>query len=191
MYIIKISDSNYKIILSKTDLSKYGSDVFGGGITSKAFFTEILEKLADDKGKLKRDCIANAEFFEDKFGGGELFISIKSNSSYFRRYIFYGKSIEEIITVSNVILQHGIDASSKLIYLNGIYHLIIFSQEENRLLTCVIGEFGKYKSASRLEVWHLEEHGRTIFNHGALREIVGIFSSDFHCSSTKSSDTPL
>ena len=181
MYIIKITDNSYKIILSKNDLSKYPEEIFKGGETSKLFFSDILSDLHTDRVHVAGSCIAHAEFFEDKYGGGELFICFHQNKSNYICYQFSSQNIEDIINICLAANRTDIIKASKLFLCSENYHLLLFIDEENPLLKGIIKEFGSCTTASELEVWQLEEHCRILIDRNAVNVICNHFKQHF-CS---------
>ena len=86
MYIIKISGDSYKIILSADDLKEYPEKLFNDADSSKQFFSDIMRTLDGNEPKNDTRSIAHAEFFENKSGGGELFLCLYSKN---REKIYY------------------------------------------------------------------------------------------------------
>lgn len=176
MYIIKISDDSYKVILSKEDLNKYGENVFEGGENSKRFFSEVLTRVAENGYREKNACIAHAEFFEDKFGGGELFLSLGKALEHHSRYVFSSKSIDNVIGVCEMLSKACRCVSSRLLANEGMYYLLIFTQKEIPHIGGILGEFGNYMKAEKLLIWLLEEHCRVLINSDAVEKLCGAFT---------------
>ena len=179
MYIIKITDNSYKIILSKNDLSKYPEGIFKGGETSKRFFSDILSELHPDRVHDASTCIAHAEFFEDKYGGGEMFICIHKNKSERICYQFSSRNIEDIINICFAANRTGIIKESRLFLCSQNYHLLLFIDEENATLKGIIKEFGSCANTSELEIWQLEEHCRILIDRDAVNIVCNHFKQHF------------
>ena len=76
MHIIKISPMSFKIILSKKDLQRHGvNNILEHADISGDFFAEIIEETNRLYGNPFDEGPLDADFFESKDGGGELFIS--------------------------------------------------------------------------------------------------------------------
>ena len=176
MYIIKISSDSYKIILSKEDLNEYGSNVFDGGESSKRFFSVILEKVASSHQNSVKSCIAHAEFFEDKFGGGELFLCLCAEKADLCGYKFSSGYIEDIVSVCKAVENMGIDTSSKLFECNGLYHIFFFTSKDNLRLKNIISEYGECKNAEKILLWQIEEHGRVLLASDASKKLCLYFT---------------
>ena len=176
MYIIKISGDSYKIILSADDLKEYPEKLFDDADSSKQFFSDIMRTL--DGNELKNDTrsIAHAEFFENKSGGGELFLCLYRKS---RERIYYKldcDNLENIITVSKSIKRYGFGISASLFQMNSQYQLIFFLDKENDLLMRVLKEFGSTEKITKYRIWQLEEHGKILIRRNAIEKICDFFT---------------
>ncbi len=176
MYIMKISKDSFKIILSREDLSKYGENVFNGGDISKQFFTDILTKLNPSYSGHSHDYIAHAEFFEDKFGGGELFICLYNGMDDKNVLVFESYDFEDIIGACKTALRFDSFKESKLILCQSVYYLLIYTSDKENYLQNYLKEFGKCSRASSLFIWHLVEHGKIIFSSNAVENTASYFS---------------
>ncbi len=174
MHIIKISTNSFKVILSRSDVEKYGPSAFDGSDSSRKMLNHILSQIHTD-GKKTCGSITHAEFFEDKFGGGELFLRLSGKSTPTSRYIFSSSSVEDIIDVCRVISSKYSGVSSRLLIEDGIYRLTIFSKEALPLFTETVGEFGNVTKASKSDIWLSEEHGRVLIPCRAVETIIERF----------------
>ena len=174
MHIIKISPDSFKVILSKSDMEKYGSASFDGSDNSKKMLNHILS-LLKNKDKSCAGGITHAEFFEDKFGGGELFLRLSPNTGKAARYIFSSKSIESIIEASKVIASKYGNVSSRLFCFDGFYRLLVFSKIPLPMITSRLGEFGQCRKAEKSDIWLTEEHGTVLIPCRAVEKVIEFF----------------
>lgn len=175
MYIIKITDESCKVILSKDDLSKYGDDVFFGGKTSEKFFEDILSLFPHSH---RQSSVAHADFFEDKFGGGELFILFSKNKSLqnSQTFIFSSDSINGVIDVCCAISRIPSKEESSLILYKNKYRLIIKTTKNVPYLKELLKEYGDCIVGDNLDLWIMEEHGKTIIENNATEKITEVFN---------------
>lgn len=175
MYIIKISDLSYKVILSQSDFGKYGNDIFDGGENSKIFFGDILDKVNQTYSERRKTAVIHADFFEDKFGGGELFLYFADNSCSTDNYVLSCSSFEDIITSAKIIKDFKKAFNSKLIFMKEQFFLILNPLQKESELPLSLYEMGKLTKANDLFIWHLEEHGCIIAQSDAIETIVSKF----------------
>lgn len=174
MYIIKITDKSCKVILSKKDLNKYGSNIFDDKEASSDFFNDVLSLLPHSEEKR---IIAHADFFEDKFGGGELFILFghEDKPSKQNVFVFVSESIEEIIRVSHALSSDSYIAESRLILNEEKYHLVLKTAGFAPYLKERLGDYGNCKRAADIDLWTLEEHGKILIENRAIEKLLEIF----------------
>lgn len=176
MHIIKISTDSFKVILSQSDIKKYGSSALDGSESSRKMLNHILS-LLQSKDKSTKGAIAHAEFFEDKFGGGELFLRLKKETQMPARYIFSSPSIEDVISASRLISRHYGGVSSRLFFQDGLYKLTIFSKYALNLFTERLREFGSVIKASKTEIWLIEEHASILIGCCAVERLIQKFDA--------------
>ena len=89
MHIIKITPCSFKIVLSKEDLKRHGIDnILEHADLSGDFFADIIEQTNRLYGSPFKEGAIDAEFFEGKDGGGELFICSSKKVCKSTFYIF-------------------------------------------------------------------------------------------------------
>ena len=176
MYIIKISDLSYKIILSQSDFQKYGTDIFDGGEVSKTFFYDVIEKVNSEHTAVKKSSVIQADFFEDKFGGGELFLYFSDTSRHSSTYILQSRDFEDIITACKIINEKSPSTQSKLFYKDGLFYLALYCNEKEKEPFPALYEMGKLFKADNLFLWHLEEHASTLMEANAVSKAAYYFT---------------
>ena len=172
MFIIKISDLSYKVTLSQSDFGKYGKDIFDGGENSKTFFCDVIEKVSKEYNQVNKTAVIHADFFEDKFGGGELFLYFSDTSIAPLFYILKCDDFENIIISCKIINTTAANFSSKLIYMSGFYYLILDYVQKEKEPPSSLYEMGKLFKADYIFILHLEEHGKVILKENAIEKTV-------------------
>lgn len=175
MHIIKISPVSFKIILSKEDIQRCGvSNIFEHSELSGDFFTEIIDETNRLYGNPFTCGSLDADFFESKDGGGELFIS-KRVKSEGRTYIFTTDNPENLIMLCKRLYTLDIKDDKGLYFCNGNYSLLIYSEKRDSILFSVLSEYGNVSKATKLNIWHIQEHANVIIEKNA----VSIFANTF------------
>lgn len=172
MHIIKISPVSFKIILSKEDLMRHGVDnILNHADISGDFFEEIIEETNRLYGNPFVEGAIDAEFFESKDGGGELFLVSSKKSIKSSTYLFRTESSDALISLCRRLSEQGTLFDSKLFFEGGKYSLILFCQKGNDFLVPQMKEYGTASEITLLQRWLIEEHARLIIDKGAIEHI--------------------
>lgn len=175
MHIIKISPVSFKIILTKEDLQRCGvNNIFEHSELSGDFFAEIIDETNRLYGNPFTSGSLDADFFESKDGGGELFISkrVKPENSI---YIFTTEIIENLIMLCKRLYTLNIKDDKGLYFCNGKYSLLVCFEKSDFMLFSVMSEYGNVSRATKLDIWHIQEHANVIIEKNA----VGTFANTF------------
>ncbi len=167
MQIIKISPKSFKIILTKDDLTLSGMentyDYLG---FSKEFFAKVIDEANEKYGADFGCGVIDAEFFEDKYGGGELFLHEAHALSSTNAYAFYAQQSEILIRLCK---RLGKGVSDSTLYCgDNIYILMLFLCDGSDFLQATIKEFGTLKKLSDFGVWEIQEHSRILIKDSAI-----------------------
>lgn len=177
MHIIKITPVSFKIILSKEDLQRHGIDnILEKSDISGDFFAEIIDKTNALYGCPFTDGAIDAEFFESKDGGGELFLCQAKSAHKAITYLFRCQDLESLIALCKRLNTPDTKNDSRLYFDDGKYSLLIFCLERNGFLLSILKEYGSASEISRLQTWLLEEHANIIFSENAICGICSHFT---------------
>lgn len=172
MHIIKISPVSFKIILSKEDLQRHGvENILHHPDISGEFFSEIIEKTNELYRNPFTEGTIDAEFFESKDGGGELFISRHKEFHDRQTYLLSTGSFESIIQLCKRLYKTGAVSDSGLYYENGTYFLTAVCNMESSLTASIISEYGLCKKIGKIKLWHIQEHAKTLIKSNAAQTI--------------------
>ena len=175
MHIIKISPVSFKIVLTKEDLQRCGvSNILEHSELSGDFFAEIIDETNRLYGNPFTGGLLDADFFESKNGGGELFISkrVKSENSI---YIFTTEIIENLIMLCKRLYTLNIKDDKGLYFCNGKYSLLIYSEKERAILFSILSEYGNVSMATKLDIWHIQEHADAVIKENAVSTFANTF----------------
>ena len=188
MHIIKISPVSFKIILTKEDLTRHGvENILNHAELCSDFFEEIIQKTNLLFENPLGEGAIDAEFFESKDGGGELFITGREKSQENTTFIFTANDSEEIFLLCKRLdTPEAKPIKSRLFSDGKNYNLLLTYKNENKLIPSVLKEYGNVSQANRLRIWIIEEHSRPLIENDA----VGVISG-FVGHYTKSKETPL
>lgn len=188
MNIIKISPVSFKIILTKEDLSRYGvENILHHTELCGDFFEEIIHKTNAMFDSPFSEGAIDAEFFESKDGGGELFITGAQRTSKNIIYIFSSDDIEKIFSLCQRLDKTGIKPKKSRLFLDdGMYLLLLSYTNEKPFVQSILREYGNSVKADRLSVWVVEEHAKLLSGNDAVGTISGFLKRH-----TKAKDTPL
>ena len=188
MNIIKISPVSFKIILTKEDLSRYGvENILHHTELCGDFFEEIIHKTNAMFDSPFSEGAIDAEFFESKDGGGELFITGSKRKSKNITYIFSADDIEKVFSLCQRLdTPNTKPYESRLFAGEKNYRLLLTYKEENTLIPSFLKEYGNTLKADRLSVWVVEEHAKLLSGNDAVGTISGFLSHH-----KKAKDTPL
>ena len=176
MEIIKIGSACFKIILSKDDLQKYGAEnKFENKDTLETFFEDIIHQTNEMYGYPFSESAIDAEFFESKDGGGELFLSTAKQHGKSSAVILSTGECDNLFLLCSRLKTMAEHEKSSLFTENGIYFLVIFPSKRNDNIIPVAKEFGKCVEAGKLKLWHLEEHARLLCQDNAI-EVLSSFT---------------
>ncbi|MBR2021512.1 MAG: adaptor protein MecA [Clostridia bacterium] len=176
MHIIKISPVSFKIILSKEDLMRHGvENILNHADISGDFFGEIIEQTNRLYGNPFVEGAIDAEFFESKDGGGELFLVSSKKSIKSTTYLFRTESSDALISLCRRLSEQSTIAESRLFFDEGKYSLILLCQKGDDFLVSLMKEYGTVSEISLLQRWLLEEHARLIIDKEATRRITEAF----------------
>lgn len=169
MHIIKISPKSFKIILTKDDLAFSGADsAYESYGFSKEFFTKIIDEANRKYGADFGSGVIDASFFEDKCGGGELFLCESGSCDYPDAYAFFTKDSDGIIRLCKRIKPLLSDTYSSLYCNECEYALLLSLCDDKDFLLSVIKEYGECKKISRFEMWALQEHSKALIESKAI-----------------------
>lgn len=177
MHIIKISPVSFKIVLSKEDLVRHGVDnILNHADISGDFFEEIIYETNRLYGNPFNEGAIDAEFFESKDGGGELFLYSSKKAGKKTTYLFRTNSSDSLVSLCLRLSGHHIPSDSRLFYDDGKYNLLLFYPKRDDLLLSCMKEYGTAFEVSRLQCWLLEEHAKVVLDKGAVEQISKIFN---------------
>ena len=172
MHIIKISPHSFKIVLSKEDLKRYGvCDILENSTISGDFFADIIEETNRLYGNPFGEGSIDAEFFEDKEGGGELFLCSSKNSFKSTFYLFSATELENLIFLCKRLYPNYIQNDRGLYFNDGKYSLLICCEKRDSVLFSVMKEYGNVSEITKFGIWLLEEHARVLIPENASKEI--------------------
>lgn len=173
MHIIKITPVSFKIILTREDLQRYGvENILEDERYSGEFFAEIIDRTNSLYGCPFREGSVDAEFFASKDGGGELFLSSTRNNKTPHTYLFRTNSLDNLIVLCNYLAGTHLPQHSTLYFDDNIYCLLMEYEKRDDFLISRIREFGDLKTAGKLEIWLIEEHGKIIMQNHAIEQIL-------------------
>lgn len=177
MQIIKITPHSFKIILTKDDLRQVGAENIIQDAADRDFLREIIDKTNEmydhpfDAGTI------NAEFFESKDGGAELFLFTSGYRTSDETYILTTDTVESILPLCNVLANDKKLNESSLYCSNNIYYLFLVYAYADRFTSARLMEYGSFSKASKLLMWHITEHAKVIFENNALERLAEIFGT--------------
>lgn len=173
MHIIKISSASFKIILTKEDVEKYRKKyVADDKIDSYGFFCEIKEKTDWLFDYPFDDLSVNAEFFQSKDGGGELFFTAKPRKSV-HNYCFKTTDSDMLFKMCTRLSCEKTCCESKLCFYDNNYCLVLsFDDVPGEIIIGIMSEYGDVFKCTQLYIWHLQEHGKSIFELDAVNNVV-------------------
>ena len=132
MHIIKITPKSFKIILSKEDLQRYGvENILESPDISGELFTEIIERTNTLFGHPFTEGAIDAEFFESKDGGGELFITKHIHKNEDTVYVFTAKESDRIYMLCKRLGQEEFITESRLYHDGNVYQLVLRLKDTN------------------------------------------------------------
>lgn len=176
MHIIKITPQSFKIVLSKDDLRRHGvENILHHADMSGEFFEEIIRETNRIYGSPFSEGSIDAEFFESKDGGGELFICSSKSTHKSIVYLFRTDNCENLIKLCKRLLHTKLPCGSKLFHDNGRYSLLLFYQCRDSILIPIMKEFGTASEISKLQIWLLEEHETVILDKDAIHTVADCF----------------
>ena len=174
MHIIKISPMSFKIILSKKDLQRHGvNNMLEHADISGDFFAEIIEETNRLYGNPFDEGPLDADFFESKDGGGELFIS-KRKTQKNTVYCLESEKIDNLISLCKRIYTYNKN-DSRLYYFNGKYSLLIYLREKDHALYSILSEYGQVSEVGKFHTWTLDEHGDLLIKDDAVGKTAVVF----------------
>ncbi len=174
MHIIKISPQSFKIILSKHDLEEYGDEnPFNTTRYTGEFFEDIIQRTNALYDNPFIGGTVDAEFFESKDGGGELFLSLRHEKTV--SYIFSTDDTEVLISLCKRLVSNGIICQSTLYFHDGNYRLLLGLDSPDTITVALIREYGNMPSASDYEKWLLDEHAKVLCSEKAVEKIANAF----------------
>ena len=172
MHIIKISPVSFKIVLSKQDLKRHGvENILHHTDISGDFFEEIMNETNRLYGNPFTYGSIDAEFFESKNGGGELFLCKSKSTCGVITYLFKTSDSDVLFSLCKRLSGFDFCYDSKLFLEKDVYSLLLLCRERNDFLLSVIKEYGKVSEISRLQVWLLEEHSALLIDSHAAERI--------------------
>lgn len=174
MHIIKISPQSFKIILSKSDIEKYGELPFETADYNRRFFEDIIHKTGMLYGLSLSEETIDANFFESKDGGGELFLSVGCGKE--STYIFSTDNTEVLIGLCKCLASSGTHIPSTLYSDGGVYRLALRLCTKNAMTLAVIREYGNIEKSGDFEVWYLDEHAKVLCGENAVEKIASSFT---------------
>lgn len=177
MHIIKITPHSFKIILSKEDLMRHGvQNIFDSKELSGEFFAEIINETNSLFGNPFISGSIDAEFFEGKDGGGELFLS----SGVFKKtvtYLFRTRDFESLLCLCKRLSDFLMPENSALYTEKGEYCLLLEYENAEKPVLPYLKEYGHAEKINKIQRWLLEEHAEAIMTENAALHLTGIFSS--------------
>lgn len=172
MHIIKITPKSFKIILSKEDLQRFGAgNIFDYPDMSGELFSEIIERTNALYGSPFTEGAVDAEFFESKDGGGELFITKHICESSDVTYVFEASCSDRLRSLCKRLRKMGLSGESRLFFDGNSYKLILKLKETEEITKAVIREYGELKKAGKMSLWQIEEHAKLICPSDAIENI--------------------
>lgn len=172
MHIIKITPKSFKIILSKEDLQRFGAgNIFDYPDMSGELFTEIIERTNALYGSPFTEGAIDAEFFESKEGGGELFITKHVHKNENAVYIFTTKESDRLYALCKRLRQKDDFSESRLYHDGNVYQLVLRFLDTDEITKSVIREYGDLKKAGKMNLWQIEEHSSLICESEAVTTI--------------------
>ncbi len=176
MHIIKISPQSFKIVLSKDDLKRHGvENILHHADMSGDFFEEIIRETNRIYGSPFAEGAIDAEFFESKDGGGELFICSSKSSHKSITYLFRTDNCESLIKLCKRLMLSNPPCDSRLFHQDGRYSMLLFYQSRDSILIPVMKEFGTASEISKIQIWLLEEHESVIIDKDAIHTVAESF----------------
>lgn len=184
MQIIKISQKNFKVILSK------GYLLSETNCKSNIYYEKLLKSIISEISKSEGAFFSHsskvcAEMFDAKDGSAELFISFDENITYRKStYIFQTCDCDVLFSLCYRLYNAKLLPLSSELYLQDEnYYLLLYYESESMVTKAVISEYGNVTDATFLSLLRLSEHAKLICPSGA------VFS--FASYVKKASDTPL
>ena len=176
MHIIKITSVSFKIILTKEDVDKYCKKyVLNDKIDSYGFYAEIKDKTDALFDYPFDELSVDAEFFESKDGGGELFLTAIPKIKL-HNYIFLTKDSDVLSSLCLRLVKFKMPVESKLYFNNDCYNLLVkFEEMPDEVIVGVMNEYGECNIVEDIYDWYLQEHAKCIFENDALVKIVQKF----------------
>ena len=175
MHIIKITPHSFKIVLSKEDLKTHGVENI---LESKSFlgdfFAEIIEETNALYGNPFANGSVNAEFFESKDGGGELFISSSCINKEVT-YLFMTRDFEILTNLCKRLAVSSTPVDSILFASDNGYSLLLYYTETEDFVFSCLKEYGEVVEANRLKQWMLYEHAKVLIDKKAVEHISDVF----------------
>lgn len=170
MYIIKISPVSFKIVLSKDDLKRHGvENILNHPSACADFFADIIDETNRLYGAPFSEGAVDAEFFESKEGGGELFLSKSKRDG--ATYHFKTKHLDSLICLCKRLSQNRPPSDSKLFFGDDCYSLVLFYSQSERLVMSILKEYGKASEINQFGHWLLEEHKKVLIAQNAVEQI--------------------
>lgn len=189
MEIIEINSQNYKIILSESDLTDFGTDsksFTADYAASKNALSAILAKLDIKNGTVSKPDSLLVQFFPSRKGGGELFLSYKKKEPY-SKLIFTGEpnsrrllaavfdSLDDMILLLQKFRKDGYLPKSDLFYDGSHYILCIYEKSIIKSLPYYIDEYAHVFRADDLGAAKLFEYTECICKGNAAERISAHF----------------
>lgn len=177
MHIIKITPVSFKIILSKEDLQRHGIDnILEKNDISGDFFAEIIDKTKALYGCPFTEGAIDAEFFESKDGGGELFLFSTKHFAKQKTILFRTEDCENLFFLCARLKSSGSTYDSRLYFDDGKYSLLIFCRGNGDNLLPILREYGNASEISKLQMWLLEEHSTLLCESCAIESMAQHFT---------------
>ena len=176
MHIIKISPMGFKIILSKDDLKRHGVDnILDHTDISGDFFAEIIEETNRLYGNPFTDGAIDAEFFEGKNGGGELFLCKAAKTLKNTIYTFTTDDFEALIMLCKRLDSMDFTYKSRLYHDGENFILALIDAKKNPLIETYLREHGSAEEINKLKFWIIDEHAKLISKENAVGELATHF----------------
>lgn len=176
MHIIKITPNSFKIILTKEDLQRDGvNNIFENNDLTGDFFKEIMEQTERLYGTTFSEGSVDAEFFESKDGGGELFICASRSMGLSAIYFVQTKTSETLYALCRRLEKLHIHSDSRLYSENNLYILVVFLNRANDLLLSILSEYGTASKSGKFALWHLDEHAHVILKDNAVERLSRLY----------------
>ena len=177
MYIIKITPHSFKVVLSKNDLVTFGKNKnFNDNKIPKAFLGRLLKKAKNEHGISFDTDLVEAEFFQSKDGGGELFVNSYPSKENSVTYIFSTDNFENLVYLCKRYSHLSIIYQSRLIKAEKRYCLVLYMQRNDNFLISGIGEYGDVVKVSKGKIMRICEQGKIICKNRAIQCIAHHFS---------------